>query len=54
MVKNKEKPWKYSINELGYNYRLTDIQSALGISQLKKLNRFKKEEMKLLNFIMTN
>jgi UDP-4-amino-4,6-dideoxy-N-acetyl-beta-L-altrosamine transaminase len=30
----------YSIEELGFNYRLTDIQSALGLSQLAKLDRF--------------
>jgi perosamine synthetase len=29
--------WRYEIVELGYNYRLTDIQSALGLSQLAKL-----------------
>jgi perosamine synthetase len=29
--------WMYEIVELGYNYRLTDIQSALGLSQLAKL-----------------
>lgn len=29
--------WEYDINELGYNYRLTDMQCALGRSQLKKL-----------------
>lgn len=28
------------MTELGYNYRLTDIQSALGLSQLKKLDKF--------------
>ena len=28
------------MQELGYNYRLTDMQAALGISQLKKLNYF--------------
>ena len=28
------------MRELGYNYRLTELQSALGISQLKKLNKF--------------
>lgn len=28
--------WVYEIGSLGYNYRLTDIQCALGISQLKK------------------
>ena len=50
MVKDKEKPWKYSINELGYNYRLTDIQSALGISQLKKLNRFIKRRNEIAKF----
>jgi UDP-4-amino-4,6-dideoxy-N-acetyl-beta-L-altrosamine transaminase len=31
-------PWYYEIHELGYNYRITDIQCALGISQLKRLN----------------
>ena len=30
----------YEIVELGYNYRLTDIQAALGLSQLKKLDGF--------------
>lgn len=33
-----EGPWYYEMVELGYNYRLTDLQSALGISQLAKLN----------------
>jgi perosamine synthetase len=32
--------YAYEIEELGYNYRLTDIQAALGISQLKKLPGF--------------
>jgi perosamine synthetase len=30
----------YSIDELGFNYRLTDVQAALGLSQLRKLDRF--------------
>lgn len=33
-------PWYYEMPDFGYNYRLTDIQAALGISQLKKLPRF--------------
>jgi UDP-4-amino-4,6-dideoxy-N-acetyl-beta-L-altrosamine transaminase len=33
-------PWHYEMHELGYNYRLTDLQCALGLSQLKKLDRF--------------
>src|SRR5882672_9686721 len=33
-------PWRYEIPEPGNNYRLTDFQSALGLSQLDKLDRF--------------
>lgn len=33
-------PWYYEMQALGYNYRITDIQCALGLSQLKKLNYF--------------
>jgi perosamine synthetase len=32
--------WYYEMVELGFNYRLTDIQAALGLSQLGKLDRF--------------
>lgn len=32
--------WYYEMQELGYNYRLTEIQAALGISQLEKLDKF--------------
>ena len=31
--------WYYEMQELGYNYRLTDFQSALGISQLKRAEK---------------
>lgn len=33
-------PWYYEMQEIGFNYRLTDIQAALGISQLNKLDGF--------------
>jgi dTDP-4-amino-4,6-dideoxygalactose transaminase len=33
-------PWYYEMHFLGFNYRLTDIQAALGASQLKKLDQF--------------
>jgi len=33
-------PWYYEQQELGYNYRLTDMQCALGISQLGRLDEF--------------
>ena len=42
-TKNKINNWYYEMRELGYNYRLTDFQSALGISQLKKINTFIKQ-----------
>ena len=32
--------WHYDMTDLGFNYRLTDIQCALGLSQLKKSERF--------------
>jgi UDP-4-amino-4,6-dideoxy-N-acetyl-beta-L-altrosamine transaminase len=32
--------WYYEVESLGYNYRLTDLQAALGLSQLTKLERF--------------
>jgi UDP-4-amino-4,6-dideoxy-N-acetyl-beta-L-altrosamine transaminase len=33
-------PWYYEMPEVGLNYRVTDIQCALGLSQMKKLARF--------------
>jgi len=41
MIKTPQmKPWEYEMRDLGFNYRITDIQCALGISQLKKLPAF--------------
>ena len=34
----KKNQWYYEMQSLGYNYRLTDIQSALGVSQMSKLD----------------
>ncbi len=38
-MQRNEGGWYYEQLELGYNYRITDIQCALGISQMKKLDR---------------
>jgi perosamine synthetase len=38
--REKQGSWFYEMVDLGYNYRLTDIQCALGLSQLSKLPRF--------------
>lgn len=40
-------PWHYNIDEYGYNYRISDIQCALGISQLKKLTSFVNQRKKI-------
>ena len=39
------KPWEYDIKNIGYNYRLDEIRSALGISQLQKLTMLNKKRL---------
>jgi len=41
-------PWYYEMQMLGFNYRLTDIQAALGISQMKRLNEFASKRRELV------
>lgn len=48
-LKNDKGGWYYEMTELGYNYRITDIQCALGISQLKRLDEFKKRRQVIFN-----
>jgi UDP-4-amino-4,6-dideoxy-N-acetyl-beta-L-altrosamine transaminase len=41
IIKNPQKGgWYYEIEEPGFNFRITDFQCALGISQLQKLDKF--------------
>ncbi|HBV95501.1 MAG: hypothetical protein JL50_09435 [Peptococcaceae bacterium BICA1-7] len=46
MIREKERmtkyhgPWHHEMQDLGYNYRMTEIQAALGLSQLKKAGLF--------------
>lgn len=40
MQRESDGPWYYEQLELGYNYRMTDLQAALGLSQLKRLDEF--------------
>lgn len=41
-------PWYYEMQSLGFNYRMTDMQAALGCSQLAKLNFFKKRRREVV------
>ena len=38
--KPESEPWSYEISELGHHYRMTDIQAALGLSQLSRIDLF--------------
>jgi UDP-4-amino-4,6-dideoxy-N-acetyl-beta-L-altrosamine transaminase len=41
-------PWSYEQQELGFNYRLTDLQAALGLSQLERLGAIVTERQRML------
>ncbi len=45
--RNKKKHWQYDIVKHGFNYRLSDVNCALGLSQLRKINFFLKERKKI-------
>ena len=42
-------PWYYEMQELGYNYRLTDFQCVLGISQMRRIETFMARRQALRN-----
>ncbi|HAT1798060.1 UDP-4-amino-4,6-dideoxy-N-acetyl-beta-L-altrosamine transaminase [Legionella pneumophila subsp. fraseri] len=43
-------PWYYEMQEIGYNYRVTDISCALGYSQLQKIDSFKSARQKIVSY----
>ena len=52
---HQNKPtWYYEQHFLGYNYRITNFQAALGISQLNRLNFFVKKRNQIANFYIKN
>lgn len=48
LLKRSPGPWYHEMRELGFNYRLTDIQAALGLSQLRKIESFKARRLEIV------
>ena len=40
MTRESDGPWYYQQIELGFNYRMTEMQAALGISQMERVDKF--------------
>jgi perosamine synthetase len=47
--REKSNTWKYDIVDLGYNYRLDEIRSSLGLSQLNRINKINTLRIKIAN-----
>lgn len=55
LMKNKIKShWYYEQVKLGYNYRMNELQAALGLSQIKRLKIFVKKRNMIANFYKKN
>jgi len=52
--KHKKFHWKYNIYKPSFNYRLSDLNCALALSQLKKINKFINYRKKIFNFYIKN
>lgn len=49
MTHNTHGPWYYQQIELGFNYRMTELQAALGLSQMQRLDEFVKRRHEISN-----
>jgi dTDP-4-amino-4,6-dideoxygalactose transaminase len=47
--RHKKLYWKYDVKNIGYNYRLSDINCAIGLSQIKKIKNFLNYRKKIYN-----
>jgi dTDP-4-amino-4,6-dideoxygalactose transaminase len=53
IYKNKNFHWKYDVKNISFNYRLSDLNCALGLSQLKKIQKFINYRKKIFNIYIT-
>jgi len=53
-LNNPDGDWYYEMQNLGFNYRITDFQCALGLSQMKKLEQFIVKKKEVVNFYNRN
>ncbi len=49
-IKESPGPWYYEQQELGYNYRMNEIEAGLGVSQLKRLDEFVDKRQGLMKY----
>jgi dTDP-4-amino-4,6-dideoxygalactose transaminase len=54
MMRNKKEYWKYDILSPTLNFRMSDVNAALGFSQLKKLPKFIKKRKEIANLYFEN
>lgn len=54
IIRDNKFHWKYNIRTPGYNYRLSDINCSLGLSQLKKINFFLIKRKKIYDYYKEN
>ena len=49
---DQDEPWKYDMQEIGFNYRMSDLNASLGLSQLKRLDNFLKRRQEIVFYYM--
>lgn len=54
LKRKKDTPWTAEMITIGYNYRITDLQTSLAISQLERINEFIKKREKIARFYKKN
>ena len=54
LKKDKKYYWKYTHEDYGYNYRLSEINCSLGISQLARIDNFIKKRKKIAQYYVKN